>query len=343
MSGSMSRAPGEEFAGVADRGFGGIENTRGGIDALRRDVMDNTFLNHADNRGYDQIAATRAAIMDSPYAGMAQGVGQQGFEDLRSLRGLLDGSEGFGQLSSLRNDMMDNSFLQNLEASRVDGLNRLGRSHADARNAPFDQLRSSVDDLRALSAPGYSALQQGMDQFYGNVANNRSDLSPSLSSLSSGFNTSSNDIRNMRGDMARAFDGGMSIAGGALSGLGDVGAGLQGSAGALGNTLRGGMTDFGGQLTSGIGGLGGALQSGMAGFGDQLGSTLGGFGNQLGAGFGSTQDAIAGLWGNSMGNLPMFQTPLQQQQAQWELQDARLARPDARPAVNLPSNLKPRS
>jgi hypothetical protein len=60
--------------------------------------------------------------------------------------------------------------------------------------------------------------------------------------------------------------------------------------------------------------------------GQQLSSGIGGLGSQLSSGLSSTQGAIQDLFKNTLGNMDVFQSPLQRQQAQWDVQDARRAR-----------------
>jgi hypothetical protein len=180
----------------------------------------------------------------------------------------------FGALDTLRSDVMNPSFLDNLENSRRDGFDRLDAQHYSSRNAPFDMLRSSVDDLQQLSSPGYSALRQGMDQFYGNVNANRADFSEYPRALERAFNTSSQDLRDHGGQLIQEY----------RTGLGPV-------------------ADVLSELRNVRGGLGGGMTT--------------------------TQGQIKDLFKNSLGKMPVFQSPLQRQQDLWAVQDATRARAEA--------------
>jgi hypothetical protein len=177
----------------------------------------------------------------------------------------------FGMLDSLRGNVMDNTFLDNLENARQEGFNRLDQQHYTSRTMPFDFMGTAFNDLQNLARPGYAATRQGMDQLYGNINANRADFSDFTRALQGGFDTSSQDLRDNAGRMSTDFQSGM------------------------------------GQMGSVLGGLQGVASN-------------------LGSGLSSTQSAIQDLFGNTLGNMPVFQSPLQRQQAQWDLQDARRAR-----------------
>jgi hypothetical protein len=174
-------------------------------------------------------------------------------------------------LDSLRGNVMDNTFLDNLENARQEGFNRLDQQHYTSRTMPFDFMGTAFNDLQNLARPGYAATRQGMDQLYGNINANRADFSDFTRALQGGFDTSSQDLRDNAGRMSTDFQSGM------------------------------------GQMGSVLGGLQGVASN-------------------LGSGLSSTQSAIQDLFGNTLGNMPVFQSPLQRQQAQWDLQDARRAR-----------------
>jgi hypothetical protein len=175
----------------------------------------------------------------------------------------------FGALDTLRNDLMDNTFLNNLEAARRDGFNRLDQQHYTSRTQPFDFIQTAFGDIQDLARPGYAATRQGMDQLYGNINANRADFSDFTRALQGGFDTSSQDLRDNAGRMSADFQSGM------------------------------------GQMGSVLGGLQGVASN-------------------LGSGLSSTQDAIKDLFGNTLGNMDVFQGPAQQAKARREAQQLNL-------------------
>jgi hypothetical protein len=177
----------------------------------------------------------------------------------------------FGLLDSLRGNVMDNTFLNNLERARQEGFDRLDLQHYTSRAMPFDFMGTAFNDLQNLASPGYAATRQGMDQLYGNINANRADFSDFTRALQGGFDTSSQDLRDNAGRISDDYRFGMDRLDGVLGGL-----------------------------------------RGVA--------------DNLGTGLNSTQDAIQRLFRNTLGNMPVFQSPLQRQQDQWALQDARRGR-----------------
>jgi hypothetical protein len=166
----------------------------------------------------------------------------------------------FGLLDSLRGDVMDNTFLDNLENARRDGFNRLDQQHYSSRTQPFDFMGTAFNDIQNLARPGYDATRQGMDQLYGNLNANRADFSEFTRNMRDGFGTSSQDLRDNAGRMSSDFQSGMRSMDGVLGGL-----------------------------------------SGLS--------------DTLGSGLNSTQTAIRDLFDNSLGNMRVFQSPLQRAQA----------------------------
>jgi hypothetical protein len=159
----------------------------------------------------------------------------------------------FGMLDSLRGNVMDNTFLDNLENARRDGFDRLDQQHYTSRTMPFDFMQSAFGNIQDLARPGYDATRQGMDQLYGNINANRADFSDFTRALQGGFDTSSQDLRD--------------------------------NAGRISSDYRFGMGKMDGIL------------------------------NGLNSGLSSTQGAIQDLFKNTLGNMDVFQTPLQRQQA----------------------------
>jgi hypothetical protein len=170
----------------------------------------------------------------------------------------------FGMLDSLRGNVMDNTFLDNLENARRDGFDRLDQQHYTSRAMPFDFMQSAFGNIQDLARPGYDATRQGMDQMYGNINANRADFSDFTRALQGGFDTSSQALRD--------------------------------NAGRISDDYRFGMGKMDGIL------------------------------NGLNSGLSSTQGAIQDLFTNTLGNMDVFRSPLQRQQDQFDVQDARRAR-----------------
>lgn len=160
-------------------------------------------------------------IASGSYGG-GYGVGMGGFNQMAD--------RSFGAMDDIRGDINNNTFLNNLEAARGEGFDRLDSQHYSSRNMPFDALRDSAGALQQLAAPGYGALRQGMDQMYGNLNANRADFSPFTESLRYGFDTSSRDLRDVGGRMSDDFRSGMAGAGRSISALEGLGTTLQNTA-----------------------------------------------------------------------------------------------------------------
>jgi len=100
--------------------------------------------------------------------------------------------------------------------------------------------------------------------------------------------------------------------------------------------LQGGFDTSSQDLRDNAGRMSADFQSGMG----QLGGVLGGLqgvASNLGSGLSSTQGSLRDLFSNTLGNMPAFQSPLQRQQAEWELQDARRERNAARATRAAPA------
>jgi len=148
----------------------------------------------------------------------------------------------FGMLDNLRGDVMDNTFLDNLENARQEGFNRLDLQHYTSRTMPFDFMQTAFGNIQDLARPGYAATRQGMDQLYGNINANRADFSDFTRALQGGFDTSSQDLRDNAGRMSADFQSGMGQMGSVLGGLqgvaSNLGSGLSSTQGAIQDLFR---------------------------------------------------------------------------------------------------------
>lgn len=207
-------------------------------------------------------------VANSPQGQVASGSFNAGMSP--GYAGSVSGQASVGAMDQLRQDVMDNSVLDNLTAGRDQGMTQLDAQHYSSRNAPLSAFQDSLGGFRQLAGDGYGQLGSGMSQFYGNMNANRADFSPMLRGASQGYYTSANDIRQTGGRMSDDFRYGM---------------------GQASNVIPE-MRRVGDTLGTGVGGI-------MGGMGGMIGSAL----TSLNDGMQGTQGAISDLWGNTLGGL----------------------------------------
>lgn len=173
LSGSGGRGPGPGLAGVTDQGFGAL-------DALRRDINDNTFLNtleQARREGMGQLDAQHYSSRSMPFDQLSRS-----FNDFQTMAG-----QGY---SALRQGM--DQFYGNLNDNRADfspftqalqsGFDTSSRDLRDMGGRMSDDYRAGLGEMRNLSSglgrigtqltSGMSNVQKGIRDLFDNSLGN---------------------------------------------------------------------------------------------------------------------------------------------------------------------------
>jgi len=234
------------------------------------------------------------------------------------------GAPAYGGLSRLQDNLMSSDITGSMNANYADSMNRLAAQHYSSRQMPSQMLGQTLSGLLTMGRDAYGQIRGGMNQYYDTQNNpaNRADYASLLSGLSQGLQGASDNIGSAQRDLVRGYgdfsSGLSSLQGSLLGGFGTTMSAFPGYARDMRSTFdttRGDINANTGRLTDGFG-------NANANVGSVVGS--------LGSGFQSGVGALKDLFGESVGKLDLFKSPLElaQQQRAVDLYNRRNAASD---------------
>jgi hypothetical protein len=199
------------------------------------------------------------------------------FANYSKRRGPGGGGEAALQgLDNLRQSVMSADIPNRLDTLAAVGRQQLDDQHYSSRQMPSQMLGQALSGLTSLGDTAYSHANNGMNQFYSSQ--------PSVSSISNAGSAAMGSL----GSLISGIGGG----------VGNLGSYYDAQDKASKGDLYGRILD---DMKSGYGTAGGQLR---------------GVQRDLSGGYRAANDQVSNLWDNSLGNLDLFQSPLQAAQKQ---------------------------